>query len=60
LSLVPLSQVVEVPETRAALHHDIFAGMAHPQMLLRIGWQEIGRATLSPTPRRPLSNVLLP
>lgn len=60
LSLVPLSQVVEVPETRNALHHDTFAGMAHPQILLRIGWQEIGRASLSPTPRRPVDDVLLP
>ena len=60
LSLVPLSQVVEVPETRNALHHDIFAGMAHAQILLRIGWQEIGRADLSPTPRRPVGDVLLP
>ena len=60
LSLVPLSQVVEVLETRDALHHDILAGLAHPQILLRIGWQEIGRSALSPTPRRPLSDVLLP
>lgn len=60
LSLVPLSQVIEVPETRESLHHDLLAGMAHPQILLRIGWQEIGRAPLTPTPRRPLSDVLLP
>ena len=60
LSLVPLSQVVEVPETRNALHYDIFAGIGHAQILLRIGWQEIGRATLTPTPRRPLGDVLLP
>jgi hypothetical protein len=60
LSLVPLSQVIEVPETRNALHFDLFAAMAHPQILLRIGWQEIGRASLVPTPRRPLSDVLLP
>lgn len=60
LSIVPLSQVIEVPETREALHHDIFAGMAHPQILLRIGWQEIGRASLSQTPRRPMADVLLP
>lgn len=59
LSLVPLSQVIEVPETREALHHDIFAGMAHPQLLVRIGWQEIGRASLSPTPRRPIADVLI-
>ncbi len=60
LSMVPLSQAIEVPETRKALHQEIFAGMARPQILLRIGWQEIGRASLSPTPRRPLSDVLLP
>jgi len=60
LSLVPLSQVVEVPETRNALHHDILAGLAHPQILMRIGWQEIGRSALSLTPRRPVRDVLLP
>jgi len=59
LSLVPLSQVIEVQETRDSLHHDIFAGLAHPQILLRIGWQEIARANLSPTPRRPMADVLI-
>jgi len=60
LSLVPLSQVVEVPETRSALYYDSFAGMAHAQILLRIGWQEIGRADLPRSPRRPVNDVLLP
>ena len=59
LSLVPLSQVIEVAETRQALHHDIFTGLAHPQILLRIGWQEISRASLDPSPRRPVADVLL-
>jgi hypothetical protein len=59
LSIVPLSQVIEVPETRRALHEDVFAGMAHPQLLLRVGWQEIARTTLPRTPRRPLDEVLL-
>lgn len=59
LSLVPLSQVIEVAETRNALLHDIVNGLAHPQMLLRIGWQEISRASLDPSPRRPVSDVLL-
>ena len=57
--LIRLSHVVEVPETRNALHHDIFAGMAHAQLLLRIGWQETGRATHLPSPRQPLGDVLL-
>jgi hypothetical protein len=60
LSIVPLSQAIEVPETREALHRDVLAGMARPQLLLRVGWQEIARATLARTPRRPLDDVLLP
>lgn len=59
LSLVPLSQVIEVEATRLALQDDILGGMAHTQILLRIGWQEIGRASLAPTPRRTLDDVLL-
>ncbi len=59
LSLVPLSQVIEVQETRDALHHDLFAGMAYPQILVRIGWQEIARSSLLRTPRRALSDVLV-
>lgn len=60
LSIVPLSQVVEVEETRAELHQKVFGGMARPQILVRVGWQEISRAPLPPTPRRPLDEVLLP
>ena len=60
LSLVPLSQVIEVAETRAALHQEVFAGMARPQILVRVGWQEISRTPLAPSPRRPLEDVLLP
>ena len=59
LSIVPLSQVIEVPETRESLRQDVFAGMARPHLLLRVGWQEIARDTLPATPRRPLSEVLL-
>jgi nitroreductase len=58
LSIVPLSQVVEVPETLRILHEDVFAGMARPQILLRVGWQEIARTTLPRTPRRPIEDVL--
>jgi hypothetical protein len=58
LSVVPLSQVVEVTETRAALQHDVLAGTGVPQLLLRIGWQEVYRPELPATPRRPLDEVL--
>lgn len=59
LSLVPLSQVVEVAETRSVLYHDILGGLVHPQILVRIGWQEIARSPQPATPRRPLADVLL-
>ncbi len=58
LSIVPLSQVLEVAETRAALYEEVFGEMAHPQVLVRVGWQEIARTTLPQTPRRPLDQVL--
>ncbi len=59
LSVVPLSQVIEVDETRSALHHEVLGGLLHPQLLIRIGWQEIARSPLPRTPRRPLDDVLL-
>jgi hypothetical protein len=58
LSIVPLSQLIEVRETRDALHNDVFAGMARPQLLVRVGWQEIARSSLPRTPRRALDDVL--
>lgn len=60
LSVVPLSQVIEVDETRAELFQAVFAGREAPQILVRIGWQQIGRSSLPRTPRRPLAEVLLP
>ena len=50
LSIVPLSQVVEVDETRQALHQDVFDGMARPQILVRVGWLETTRTRLDRTP----------
>jgi nitroreductase len=58
LSVVPLSQVVEVPDTRAAIAHELLADGRSPQILLRIGWQEIGRGGLDRTPRRSVDELL--
>lgn len=59
LSLVPLSQVVELPWTRAELRHRVLATDRWPQLLVRIGWQQIGRSDLPRTPRRPVSDLLV-
>lgn len=58
LSLLPLSQTAEVPETREELRREVLGGLGHPQLLARIGWQEITRARIPPTPRRPVDDVL--
>ncbi len=57
LSVVPLSQVIEVPETRSAFQHDVLRGGV-PQMLVRVGWQASTRDALPPAPRREQSDVL--
>ncbi|MBF4767162.1 NAD(P)H nitroreductase [Nocardioides agariphilus] len=59
LSVVPLSQVIEVPETREALQHQVLGDLAVALLLVRIGWQPISRGQLAPTPRRPLDDVLM-
>ncbi len=58
LSVVPLSSVVEVEETRTALHHDVLHGGPSPQLILRLGWQALSRSDLPLSPRRPLAEVL--
>lgn len=60
LSVVPLSQVVEVPETRSALQHEVLDSPFLPQIMVRVGWQELSRLRLPHTPRRLLGDVLRP
>jgi len=59
LSVVPLSQVVEVAETRHALQHQVLGDLAVPLLLVRVGWQPLSRSQLEPTPRRSLDDVLV-
>jgi len=58
LSVLPLSQAVEVEETRRTLQADVLGDRACPQLLLRVAWLPDARSDLPPTPRRPLDEVL--
>jgi len=58
LSVVPISQVIEVDETRAGFMLEVLGGLAQPLVVIRVGWQAISRSQLPRTPRRPLSDVL--
>ncbi|MGZ4442434.1 MAG: Acg family FMN-binding oxidoreductase [Nocardioidaceae bacterium] len=59
LSVVPLSQALEVPETRREVQDDILGDLAFPQIVLRVGWPPLARPSLPPTPRRDLNEVLV-
>ncbi len=59
LSVVPLSEAVESAATRSDLL-PLFGGLVQPQLLVRVGWQEIGGRAEQRSPRRPLAEVLGP
>lgn len=58
LSVVPLSLPVEIDSVRDDLRRVVLDDEFRPHLLLRIGWQAIGRAELPRTPRRPVSELL--
>ncbi|QBR93883.1 Acg family FMN-binding oxidoreductase [Nocardioides euryhalodurans] len=60
LSVLPLTQVVEVDETRRALQQDVLGGEVVPHVLVRVGWHGTALQPIGRTPRRPLHDVLLP
>ncbi|MBN3508735.1 nitroreductase family protein [Mycolicibacterium septicum] len=57
LASCPITEPLEVAETRAALRRDIFGSDGYPQMLLRIGWAPLNADPLPPTPRKGIVEV---
>lgn len=58
LSLLPMTQAVEMAETRGTLRRALLGGMVAPQLVVRVGWQEQTRSPLPHTLRRPVDEVL--
>ncbi len=58
LASCPITEPLEVPETRAAVRADVFGAEGYPQMLLRIGWAPVNADPLPSTPRRDSSEVV--
>lgn len=58
LATCPVTEVLELPETRESLQASVFGVEAHPQMLIRVGWAPINAEPLPATPRRPLTEVV--
>lgn len=57
LATCPVTEPLEIPETRDAVRADVFGTSGHPQMLLRLGWAATNADPLPATPRRPLAEV---
>jgi nitroreductase len=58
LASCPMTEPLEVAETRDAVRTQFFDGEYYPQMLIRIGWGLLNADPLPPTPRRPLSDAV--
>jgi hypothetical protein len=58
MSVIPMSQPIEVESTRHEIATTVLAARFEPHLLLRVGWQAIGRRGLPRTPRRALADVL--
>jgi nitroreductase len=58
LASCPVTEPLEIAETRDALKDDVFGDIGFPQMLLRLGWAPASADPLPSTPRRPLAEVV--
>lgn len=57
LATCPVTEPLEIAETREAVRAEVFGASGYPQMLMRVGWAPVHAAPLPATPRRPLSDV---
>lgn len=58
LASCPITEPLEIAETREALREDVFGGEQFPQMLMRVGWAPVNADPLPATPRRPLRDIV--
>ncbi|WP_445166189.1 Acg family FMN-binding oxidoreductase [Mycolicibacterium sp. Dal123E01] len=57
LATCPVTEPLEIAETREAVRADVFGTSGYPQIMLRMGWAAVNADPLPVTPRRPLSEV---
>ena len=58
LASCPVTEPLEIAETRRAVRRDVFGTSGYPQMLLRVGWAPINADPLPSTPRRFLDDTV--
>lgn len=58
LATCPVSEPLEIGDTRNAIRSEVFDDREYPQMMLRVGWAPVGADPLPSTPRRPIDEVV--
>ncbi len=58
LASCPVTEPLEIAETREAVRSEVFDASGYPQMLLRVGWAPVNADPLPSTPRREISDVV--
>jgi nitroreductase len=58
LATCPLSQPLEIADTRAGIRDQVLDGAAHPQLILRTGWTPTSAPPLPPSPVRPTEETI--
>ncbi|GAB1516936.1 Acg family FMN-binding oxidoreductase [Actinophytocola sp. KF-1] len=59
LATCPLSQPLEVRNTRVRIRDEVLRGTAHPQLVLRVGWVPTSAGPLPRSKRRPVDETYL-
>ena len=57
LASCPVTEPLEIAQTRESVRADVFGTSGYPQMLVRVGWAAVNADPLPETPRRPLPEV---
>jgi nitroreductase len=58
LATCPLSQPLEIADTRRVIRDDVLDGAAEPQLIIRLGWAPTNAARLPFTPRRDVRDII--
>ncbi len=58
LASCPVTEPLEIRQTRDAVRADVFGANGFPQMLLRVGWAHVNADPLPATPRRELDDIV--
>lgn len=58
LATCPLSQPLEIADTRRVIRDDVLDGAAVPQLIIRLGWAPTSAGQLPFTPRRDVRDVI--